>query len=208
MEAITGASFPTLTFKTSFNIWGKWAQSMQILSAAALVQSNFRLNVPLSPAWLTSKINEVGKQFGTKHNIKKTSTMVVSKKPNTPKINNGRDGQQIEQLTSYMYLGRLITEDGRSEKEIKRRRMIARTTFTNMRTLLSCRGINLKTRLRAIKYYIWQTLCYVAETWTITKSLLSRLDAFEMWIYRTVLKISWTENITNEEVLRRMGTGR
>ena len=56
-----------------------------------------------------------------------------------------------------MYLGSLITEDGRSEKEIKRRIMIARSTFTNTRTLLSCRGINLKTRLRAIKCYIWPT---------------------------------------------------
>ena len=108
-----------------------------------------------------------------------------------------------------MYLGSLITEDGSSEKEIKRRIMIARSTFTNMRTLLSCRGINLKTILRAIKYYIWPTLFYGAETWTTTKSLLSRLDAFEMWVYRSrVLKISWTEKITNEEVLRRMGTGR
>ena len=108
-----------------------------------------------------------------------------------------------------MYLGSLITEDGRSEKEIKRRTMIARTTFTNMRTLLSCRGINLKTRLKSyIKSYIWPTLFYGAETWTLTKSLLSRLDAFEMWVYSRVLKISCTEKITNEEVLRRMGTGR
>ena len=119
--------------------------------------------------------------------------MVVSRKPNSPKINIAIDGQQIEQVTSYMYLGSLITEDGRCEKEIKRRIMIARTTFTNMRTLLSCRGINLKTRLRAIKCYIWPTLLYGAETWTITKSLLSRLDAFEMWVYRRILKISWTE---------------
>ena len=105
-----------------------------------------------------------------------------------------------------MYLGSLITEDGRSEKKEIKRRMIARSTFTNMRTLLSCRGINLKTRLRAIKCYIWPTLFYGAETWTNTKSLLSRLDAFEMWVYRGVFKISWTEKITNEEVLRRMGT--
>ena len=134
--------------------------------------------------------------------------MVVSKKPNSQKINIAIDGQHIEQVTSYVYLGSLITEDGRSEKEIKRRRIIARSTFTNMRTVLSCRGINLKTRLRAIKWYIWPTLFYEAETWTITKSPLSRLDAFEIWVYRRVLKISWTEKITNEEVLRSMGTGR
>ncbi len=78
---------------------------------------------------LTSKINEVGKQFRMKiNNTKKTKAMAVSKKPNSPKINIAIDGEQIEQVTSYMYLGSLITEDGRSEKEIKRRIMIARAT--------------------------------------------------------------------------------
>ena len=68
-----------------------------------------------------------------KINIMKTKAMVASKKPNSLKINIAMDGQQIEQVTSYMYLGSLITEDGRSEKEIKRRVIIVRTTFTNMR---------------------------------------------------------------------------
>ena len=63
-------------------------------------------------------------------------------------------------------------------------------------------------QIKSNKIYIWPTLFYGAETWTITKSQLSRLDAFEMWVYCRVLKISWTEKITNEEVLRRMGTGR
>ena len=86
--------------------------------------------------------------------------------------------------------------------------MIARTTFTNMRTLLSCRGINLKTRFKVKKCYVWPTLFYGAATRTITKSLLSRLDAFKMWIYRRVLKISRTNKIMNKEVLRRIGTNR
>ena len=73
-------------------------------------------------------------------------------------INIVIDGQHIEQVTANMYIGSLISEDGRCEKEIKRRIVIARTTFTNMRTLLLCRGINLKTRLRVIKCYIWPTL--------------------------------------------------
>ena len=133
--------------------------------------------------------------------------MVVSKKPNSPKQNIAIEGQHIEQVTSYMYFGRLVTEDGRSDKEIKRRIMIARTTFTNMRILLSCSGINLKIGLRATQRYIWPTLFYGADTWTMTKSLLFRLDAFDMWVYRRVLKNSWTQNIiTNEEVLRRTGT--
>ena len=184
------------------NVGGKNYNNLRYADDTALLAGNEK-----ELTELTSKIKEV-KQFGMKINIKKTKAMVVSKKPNSPKINIAIDGQHIEQVTSYMYLGSLITDDGRCEKEIKRRIMIARTTFTNMRTLLSCRGIHLKTRLRAIKCYIWPTLFYGAETWTITKSLLSRLDAFEMWVYRRVLKISWTEKITNEEVLRRMGTDR
>ena len=150
----------------SVNVGGTNYNNLRYAADTALLAGNEK---ELSE--LISKINEVGKQFGMKINIKKTKAMVVSKKPNSPKINIAIDGEQIEQVTSYMYLGSLITEEGRSEKEIKRRRMIARSTFTNMRTLLSCRGINLK-------------------TWTITKSLLFRLDAFEMWVYRRVLKIS------------------
>ena len=72
---------------------------------------------------MISKINEVGKQFRMKININKTKAMVVSKKPNSPKIKTAIDGEQIEQVASY------ITEDGKSEKEIKRRIMIARSTF-------------------------------------------------------------------------------
>ena len=64
---------------------------------------------------LTNKINEIGKQFGMKINFKKTNAMVVSKKPNSAKINIAIDGQQIEQVTLYIYLGSLITEDGSRE---------------------------------------------------------------------------------------------
>ena len=85
---------------------------------------------------IISKINEVGKQFGMKINIKKTKAMVVSKKPNSPKINIAIDGQQIEQVTSYMYLGSLITEDGRSEKEIKRRIIQFNSIQLFIRTIL------------------------------------------------------------------------
>ena len=137
-----------------------------------------------------------------KINIKKTKEMVVSKKPNSPKINIAIDGQHIGKVASCVSSSE-ITEDGTSEKEIKRRIMISHTTFTNMRILLSCRGINLKTRLRAIKFCIWPTLFYGAETWTImiTKSLFSRLDAFEMWVYSIQLLYSRLNSIVCIQVV-------
>ena len=141
------------------NVGGKNYNNLRYADDTAILAGNEKeLTEP------TRKINEVGKQFGMKINIKKTKAMVVSKKPITPKINIAIDGQHIEQVTSYMYLGSLITEDGRCEKEIKRRIMIARTTFTNMRTLLSCRGIHLKTRLRATKMlHLADTILWVRD---------------------------------------------
>ena len=137
-------------------------------------------------------------------NIKMTKEMVDSKKPNSPRVNIVIDGQQIEQLTSYMYLGSLITEDGRSEKEIKRRIMMARSTFTQHENTTIVSRHKPEDQIKSNK------MLYLADTilWTITRSQLSRIDAFEMWIYCRGLKISWTEKITSEEVLRRMGTGR
>ena len=185
------------------NVGGRNYNNLRYADDTALLAGNEK---ELSE--LISKINEVGKQFGRKINIKKTQAMVVSKKPNSPKINIAIDGEQIEQVTSYMYLGSLITEDRRSEKEIKRRIMIARSTFTNMRTLLSCRGINLKTRLRAIKCYIWPTLFYGAETWTIIKSLLSRhLTQIEMWVYRSFKNIMDGKDHQRGSI-EKVGTGR
>ena len=84
--------------------------------------------------WTTAPLLMKGVNVGI--NIKKTKAMVVSEKPNAPKVNIAIDGQLIEQVKSHMYLGSLITEDVRSEKEIERRLMAAWTTFTNMRTQL------------------------------------------------------------------------
>ena len=95
------------------NVGGKHCNNLRYAADAALLAGNEK---ELSE--LTSKINEVGKQFGRKIKIKKTKAMVVSKKPNSPKLNIALDGHHIEQVTSYVYLGSLITEDGRSEKEI------------------------------------------------------------------------------------------
>ena len=155
---------------------------------------------------LISKINEVGKQLGKTIIIKKTKAMAVSTKPHSSKINIFINRQHIGQVKSYMYIGNLIPEDGRSEKEIKRRLIIARTTFTNTRTLLSCRGINLKTR-EAMKCYVWPTLFYRAENGQLQNHFCPDLMPLR-YGYIAVLNISWTNKITNEEVLRRTGKDR
>ena len=105
-----------------------------------------------------------------------------------------------------IYLGSITAEDARSEVEIKRRIEIARNTFNNMKSVLSSRNISINTIMRLTKCYVWSTLLYGAETWTITKALTKRIDAFGMWKYRQMLRISWKDHKPNEEVLNMMKT--
>ena len=77
-----------------------------------------------------------------------------------------------------------------------------------MKNFLTNRNISIDVRKRAVKTYIWSTLLYGAEAWTIGKEMEKRIQAMEMWIWRRMMKISWTERQTNEEVLRRVGEDR
>ena len=133
---------------------------------------------------LLTTVNDKGKLYGMEINVKKTKSMVASKKQETPKVSINLDGTAIEQVEKMVYLGSITTEDGKSEVEIKRRIEIARNAFNNMKSVLSSRNISLNTRMRLTKCYVWSTLLYGAETWTITKTLTKRIDAFEMWTYR------------------------
>ena len=100
-----------------------------------------------------------------------------------------------------VYLGHIVTETGKSDTEIKRRIAIARSSFTSLYKVLTCREVSLDTRLRLLKCYIWSTLLYGCETWTLSKTLEKRIEAFEIWKFRRILKIAWANHKTNDEVL-------
>ena len=74
-----------------------------------------------------------------------------------------------------------------------------------MRHIFTKRHVSLPLKLRLLKCYVFPVLLYGAETWNITEQLMKKLSAFEMWLYRRILRISWTDHITNEEVLQRVG---
>ena len=125
-----------------------------------------------------------------------------------PNISISVERKPIQQVDKMVYLGYMATEDGKCDKEIKRRIGIARTAFESMATILTSRNISIELRLRIAKCYIWSTLLHGAQTWTLTKVTPDTLDAFEMWLYRRMLKISWKEHKTNGEVLHKMKTKR
>ena len=147
-------------------------------------------------------VNESGKKYNMKMNAKKTKTMIITKKDDKPRIKTTIDGTDIEQVSHFVYLGHKITEDGRCEEEIKRRIGIAKSTFAKMNKVLTSSKIDIETRKRINQCYVMSTLLYRVETWTITDTMRDRISAFEMWTYRRMLKISWKEKITNEDVLK------
>ena len=85
---------------------------------------------------------------------------------------------------------------------IRSRIEIARGAFSSLSKTLTSRDISKETILRIVKCYVWSTLMYGCETWTLTKQTINRLQAFEMWVYRKILKIPWSAKKTNEEVLK------
>ena len=141
-------------------------------------------------------------------NIIKTKSMVISKKNPVPNIRISVEGKPMQQVDRMVYLGYIATEDGKSDKEIKRIIGISRTAFESMTKILKSRNISIELRSRLTKRFIWSTLLYGAETWTLTKVTSDKLEAFEMWLYRRKLRISWKERKANGEVLHKMKTKR
>lgn len=142
-------------------------------------------------------------QYGLKINTSKTKYMVASKENNsndTLTIN----GKPIEKVKKYRYLGVWLNECWDSEMEIRTRIEIARSAFIKMSSLYCNKDINLKLRWRLVKCYVLSILMYGVEAWTLNKLLINKLNAFEMWLYRHMLKITWTDKITNEKVLELM----
>lgn len=112
-------------------------------------------------------------------------------------------GQPIERVCKYRYLGTWVTEDWDSHLEIKTRIEIARSAFNSMRNVLCNQNLKVGLRTRLLHCYIWPIVQYGCESWTIKEDLRKRIEAFEMWAYRRMLRISWRQKITNVEVLRR-----
>ena len=133
--------------------------------------------------------------------------MVIKKNHNIP-LPITINGKTLEQVNQFRYLGCLIDCKLDPEIEIKARIAQAKSCFERLRPLLCDPHLDINIRLKLVKCYVWSVLTYGAETWTLKTTSLNKLEAFEMWTYRRVLKIPWTARISNEEVLRRLGKER
>ena len=141
---------------------------------------------------------------GLKMNVKKTKSMVVSRKENRPSLGIIVDGKILEQVNSFKYLGVTIADDGKCEAEIRKRIEIARQRFINMKDVLTTRSLRIETRKRIMKCYVLSTFLYASETWTFSKEMWNKIEAFEMWMFRKILKVPYTAHVTNDEIIKRV----
>ena len=134
--------------------------------------------------------------------------MGISKRRESLDVNINLHDRRIKQVSTFQYLGCTIGESTTSETEIIKRIDMAKAAFTKLKGVLKNMSISMATRVRILRCYVWSTLTYGCEAWTIRKDLERRLEAVEMWFYRRMMRIPWTARVTNVEVLRRGGVER
>ncbi|KAL1458712.1 hypothetical protein WDU94_008838 [Cyamophila willieti] len=152
---------------------------------------------------LMDRVVEVSAQYGLEMNTSKTKLLIVSKE-NISGAHLYVNQSRIERVSQYTYLGTIINENWDNSQEIKCRIEKARAVFNRMRSAFTNHHLTLHTKVRLLRCYVFSVLLYGVETWTVNKETTARLEAFELWLYRRILKISWTQKVTNAEVLSRM----
>ena len=150
---------------------------------------------------LILSVKEHSEQKGLKLNVKKTKIMDIDKCKEDAEIKI--NGEEIERVSNFEYLGARIEANGKSSPEIRRRLAMATAKLQKMTSLW--KGQDTETKIRVLNSTVFPTATYGCEAWTLNKTDCKKITAFEMKCYRKILRIPWVEKVTNEEVLTRIG---
>ena len=133
---------------------------------------------------LLMKVKEESEKVGLKFNIQKTKIMASS-----PITSWQIDGETVKTVADFIFWGSKITADGDCSHEIKRRLLLGRKVMTNLDSIFKNRDITLPTKVHLVKAMVFQVVVYGCESWTIKKAEGQRIDAFELWCWRRLLRI-------------------
>ena len=145
------------------------------------------------------KVKVESEKVGLKLNIQKTKIM-ASDPISSWEING-------ETVSDFILGGSKITADGDCSHEIKRRLLLGRKVMTNLDSMLKSRDITLPTNVRLVKAMVFPVVMYGCENWTVKKAECQRIDAFELWCWRRLLRVPWTAMRSNQSILKEISPG-
>ena len=151
---------------------------------------------------LLMKVKKESEKAGLKVNIQKTKIMASGL------ITSWQiDGETVETAADFILGGSKITADGDCSHEIKRRLLLGRKVMINLDCILKSRGITLPTKVRLVKAMVFPVVMYGYESWTVKKAEHQRIDAFELWCWRRLLRVPWTARRSNQPILKEISPG-
>ena len=142
---------------------------------------------------LLMKVKEESEKVGLKLNTQKTKIMASG-----PITSWEIDGETVETVADFIFLGPKITADGDCSHEIKRCLLLGRQVMTNLDSILKSRDITLPTKVHLFKAMVFPVVMYGCESWTVKKAEDQKIDAFELWCWRRLLRVPWTERRSNK----------
>ena len=151
---------------------------------------------------LLMKVKEESEKVGLKLNIQKTKIMASG-----PITSWGIDGEIVETVSDFTFLGSKITADGDCSHEIKRHLLLGRKVMTNLDNILKSREITLPIKVCLVKAMGFPAVMYGCESWTVKKAEHRKIDAFELWHWRRLLRVPWTARRSNQSILKEISPG-
>ena len=151
---------------------------------------------------LLMKVKEESEKVGLKLNIQKTKIMA-----SCPITLWEIDGETVETVWDFIFLGSKITADGDCNHEIKRRLLLGRKVMINLDSILKSGDITLPTKVHLVKAMVFPVVMYGCESWTMKKAECRRIDAFELWCWWRILRVPWTARRSNQSILKEISPG-
>ena len=151
---------------------------------------------------LLMKVKEESEKVGLKLNIQKTKIMASG-----PITSWQIDGETVETMSDFIFLGSKIIAGGDCSHEIKRHILLGRKVMTNLDSIFKNRDITLPTKVRLVKAMVFPVVMYGCERWTVKKAECRRSHAFELWCWRRLLRVPWTARRSNQSILKEISPG-
>ena len=146
---------------------------------------------------LLMKVKVESEKVALKLKIQKTKIMASS-----PITSWEIDGETVETVSDFIFLGSKITADGDCSHEIERHLLLGRKVMTNLDSIVKSRDITLATKVCLVKAMVFPVVMYGCESWTVKKAERRRIDAFELWCWRRLLRVPWTARRSNQSILK------